>query len=270
MNYKDKQDWIEAVMASDLTPATKVYAFGIYKHMYGVKDNSYPGAKAITEATGLNDSQFYKYNQALQQAGFLEVTSGKGKGKGHSNATNVYRLTEPTSTEGNPSPSEEVTSPPERVRVTSTEGTNTTKNTTKDTSMEYNKNNNAPVVADAPTVPSFLNDEIKSVPDLPMSFKDEVDLFALNRKGAFYVVDFKFESANEVTSSEGNPGESQIETDTGWDRHEWDDRMPEDWFAIMRQRPLTKEEKEYREARARAYNRAKAEKQSVLVGGDDW
>lgn len=144
MNYKDKQEWIEAVMSSDLTPATKVYAFGIYKHMYGLKDDSFPGAKALREATGLNDSHFWKYNQALKEAGFIEVTSRRG-------TSNEYRLTEVTSTRGRYLPPEEVGLPPEEVGVTSTGGTNTTKNTSSKTTSKTSSTAAGAPVEDGPS-----------------------------------------------------------------------------------------------------------------------
>lgn len=139
--YKVKQEWMDAVMASDLSPATKVYAYGVFKHMFGIKTDAWPGAKGLSEATGLNDSQFYKYNAALSTAGFIEVTSRKGR-------SNEYVLVLPTSTEGRYLPPERVTLPSERVGGTSTEGTNTTSNTTMDTTTQ--DNNESLHVADAP------------------------------------------------------------------------------------------------------------------------
>jgi hypothetical protein len=159
-NFKIKQEWIEAVMAdSSLTPATARYAFGIYKHMFGKKDESFPGAKALAESTGLNDSQFYKYNQALKDAGYLDITSSEGR-------SNTYRLLLPTSSEGRYLPPQRVGVPPERVGGTSTEGTNTPRKTTKKTTMKDN-NINAPVSASAST-DTFSNDEIKELTRFPI------------------------------------------------------------------------------------------------------
>lgn len=146
MNYKVKQEWLEAVMASDLSPATKVYAYGIFQHMYGNKDSSWPGAKALTGSTGLNDSQFYKYNKALVKAGYLEVTPRKGR-------SNEYVLSLPTSTEGEYPPQLEVYPPSEEVTPTSTEGTNTTKKTVMKTTRE---DINEETVSDEPVEPELV------------------------------------------------------------------------------------------------------------------
>lgn len=141
MNYETKQEWIEAVMAdTTLTPAAKVYAYGIFQHMYGKKDVAWPGAKGLAKTTGLNDSQFYKYNKALKAAGYLEVTSRKG-------TSNHYQLTLPTSSEGMYLPSVEVTLPSVEVPPTSSEGTKTTKNTTTESiKSKTPKSASAPVV----------------------------------------------------------------------------------------------------------------------------
>lgn len=160
MNHKEKQGWIDAVMATGLSPATKVYAWGIFKHMYGAKDDSFPGAKALREVTGLNDGHFYKYNKALKDAGFIEVTSRRG-------TSNTYRLIEGTATGGKYLPPQEVGVPPQEVGVTSTGGTNTLKKTIKKTTME---NINKSPVADAPV--DTLNSEIKRVPLTSLEIRD--------------------------------------------------------------------------------------------------
>lgn len=139
MNYETKQGWIEAVMAdTSLTPAAKVYAYGIFQHMYGKKDNAWPGAKALSETTGLNNSKFYVYNKALVEAGYLEVTPRRG-------TSNEYHLQVPTPTGGTHLPPQGVTPPPEGVTPTPTGGTKTTKNTTKETSKEDINSASAPV-----------------------------------------------------------------------------------------------------------------------------
>lgn len=204
MNYKDKQEWIDAVMASNLTPATKVYAYGIFKHMYGNKDDSFPGAKALRNVTGLNDSQFYRYNQALQHAGFIEVTSRKG-------TSNEYRLIDLTSREGMYLPSDEVGVPQERVGGTSTEGTNTTKNTTKDTPMEEYNDKQGPVDKS----PTPLNEGYEYLGSLNQEdfegFSNSRETLSFDYLGNSEGV-AKFEAANEVTSSEGTPQQHQSDT----------------------------------------------------------
>lgn len=93
--HKFKQDWIESVMADHTaTPAIKVYAFGVYKHMYGTKTESFPGAKAIMKATGLDDGRFYKYNAWLERSGYLVIDRRPG-------THNTYRLALPTARGGN-------------------------------------------------------------------------------------------------------------------------------------------------------------------------
>lgn len=66
--WKQKQDWMKAVMASNLTPAAKVFAYGVFQHMYGDKLVSNPGSKAMTEVTGLAKSKFSEYRKALFEA----------------------------------------------------------------------------------------------------------------------------------------------------------------------------------------------------------
>lgn len=146
MNYTDKQEWIEAVMASDLGAATKVYAYGIFKHMYGTKDNAFPSGKAIAKATGLATGKFYLHNKALAEAGFLEVTHRVGR-------SNLYQLAEPTHRSGNHLPTEGVGVPTEGVTPTHRRGTNTTSNTSSKTSKsKTSKSATAPV--DSPLIKS--------------------------------------------------------------------------------------------------------------------
>lgn len=163
MNYESKQAWIEAVMAdSNLTPATARYAFGIFKHMFGTKDESFPGAKKIAEATGLNDGHFYKYNKALIEAGYLEVTSRRG-------TSNIYRLTLPTSNGGNHLPPVAVGVPRVEVTPTSSGGTNTTSNTTtKTTKSKTSKSASAPVDS------SLKEDTFQSILTQSPSFEEIV------------------------------------------------------------------------------------------------
>jgi hypothetical protein len=144
-NYKVKQEWLEAVMASDLSPATKVYAWGVYQHMYGNKTDAWPGAKAIGAATRLDDSKYYLYNQALEDAGFLEVTPRRGR-------SNEYLLTYPPPEGVGTHPHKGYHPPPEGVTPTPTGGTNTIKNLSNKTTSESNKS--AAVVAGAPTPPN--------------------------------------------------------------------------------------------------------------------
>lgn len=167
--YKAKQEWIEAVMADrSLSPATARYAFGIHKHMYGEKDTSFPGAKALAQSTGLSDSHFYEYNEALQEAGYLEVTSTRGR-------SNTYQLVLPTSDGGRYLPPQGVDPPRQGVGGTPTGGTNTTRKTPKKTTKK--DNSNAPVVTDVPTVTSSKPKEsgTKEVPSWRKKSKELLD-----------------------------------------------------------------------------------------------
>ena len=84
--YKQKQEWLERVMAaSDLTPATKVFAFAIYKRMFGKKVTSNPTEAQITEDTGLNRSKFNDYRMSLE--GALTMTKGPSSNGGRDRYT---------------------------------------------------------------------------------------------------------------------------------------------------------------------------------------
>lgn len=139
--YEHKQKWMEAVMASDLGAATKVYAWGIFKHMYGNKMNSFPSRKAISAATGLATGKFYLHNQALEEAGFLKVSRRSGK-------VNLYELMYLPTEGAGTLPQKDTHPTTEEATPAHKRGTNTTSNTPKDTSMEDNKDEAA--VAGAP------------------------------------------------------------------------------------------------------------------------
>jgi hypothetical protein len=239
MNYKDKQDWMKAVMASDLTTATKVYAYGIHQHMYGNKENSWPGAKALEEVTGLSRSKFYKYNQALEEAGFLEVTHRRG-------TSNQYRLVEVTPIGSKGSSQRDEGLLPEGVGVTPTGSTKKTKKTTRKITMEDNNTTDAPVVADAPTAPSSLNSELGEGSRYSFKFRNDPDLSKLRGPDPVYVMDLGIEEANEVTPTGSNPEDKDFEA-----------RTVEDWRGIEKQRPLTREEREFKAAKAAKYNAQK-------------
>lgn len=163
MNHETKQSWIEAVMASDLGLATKVYAFGIFKHMYGTKDNAFPSGKAIAKATGLADGKFYLHNKALADVGYLEVTHRVGR-------SNLYQLSEPTHAVGNHLPTNEVGVPTEEVTPTHTVGTNTTSKTTKKTSKKKTTTKSA----SAPVDTSLSEDIPNSILSQSPSFEEIV------------------------------------------------------------------------------------------------
>src|SRR6478735_5443682 len=69
--YNAKEEWLEKVMASSMTPAQKVFAFGVYTHMYGTKLSSYPATDDLIKTTGLNRSKFSEHRQALFDSGCI-------------------------------------------------------------------------------------------------------------------------------------------------------------------------------------------------------
>lgn len=63
--FEAKQLWIERIMASKLTPAQKVFAFGIWSAMYGDKIESFPGTKYLEGLTNLSRSKFGQHRAEL-------------------------------------------------------------------------------------------------------------------------------------------------------------------------------------------------------------
>lgn len=130
--YRIKQEWIERVFASELTPAQKVFAFGIFKRMYGDKIESYPDTEYLVADTGLSRSKFSEHRQALFDAGALTgVKDRKARGR-QENYT--YRLNVDWDGEVPPredkSPAGTTNVPPGNGEVPSG-SSNTSKNTTK-------------------------------------------------------------------------------------------------------------------------------------------
>lgn len=151
MKHKEKQEWLEAVMADpDLKPVVKVYAFGVKAHMFGNKDESWPGKEAIHAATNLGTGHYSEYSKALADAGYLEVTPRRG-------TSNLYRLTLPTPVGGNHLHPTGVTVPPTGVTPAPNGGPNPTKNPTKETIKE-----NPTKDASAPGSPSLKSEDIPS------------------------------------------------------------------------------------------------------------
>lgn len=69
-----KQNWMDAVMASDLNNATKVFAYGMFKRMYGEKVESYPGTETLEGDTGLHRSKYKNYRDALIKGGWVNAS----------------------------------------------------------------------------------------------------------------------------------------------------------------------------------------------------
>jgi hypothetical protein len=75
--YARKSTWLDNVMASRLSPATKIFAYSIHKRAYGVKTQSYPDASLIMEDTNFKSHGHFKtYREALVHCGALEVDLG--------------------------------------------------------------------------------------------------------------------------------------------------------------------------------------------------
>lgn len=80
--YRRKQEWLERIMASNLTPEQKVFAYAIFKRAYGVKLNSYPATWHLEEDTSLARSKFPSHRRALFDCGALSgVKSRRGAGR---------------------------------------------------------------------------------------------------------------------------------------------------------------------------------------------
>jgi hypothetical protein len=144
--HKVKQEWLEKVMASELTPAAKVFAFGIFKRMFGTKVVSNPTEKQIVEDTGLSRSKFNDYRMSLQGALTMEKAPSKDGGRDR------YTYTLNLNWDGNvPSRDNQCTqkgqsmSPVGTTNVPSGDA-NTTNNTTTNTSSKTTSRPAAPVL----------------------------------------------------------------------------------------------------------------------------
>lgn len=73
--YKSKAEWLEKVMASDLTPATKVFAWAVFNRAYGDKIESHPGKSTIQEDSHINPSKYKDYRDALVGCGALTAVA---------------------------------------------------------------------------------------------------------------------------------------------------------------------------------------------------
>lgn len=190
MKHKDKQEWIEAVMAdTDLTAATKVFAYGIFKHMYGLKDTSHPGTEALEKTTGLSRSKFPSYRKGLIEAGYLSAEVEKGRVY-HYTLSNMYLEGTSTCTQ------KEQHMYPEGTTHVPNGGTNTTKNTTTNPTREDINSAIAPV--DTSFAKKTYDPPTLSIYD--SSFEGIVT--ALRKDGAFAEVDPNPESAISTPSFE--------------------------------------------------------------------
>ena len=153
--FQFKQSWLEDVMASDLAPAAKVFAFGIFQHMYGNKVEAFPGTEALERTTGLSRSKFPTYRKALFEAGFLTGTVIKGRNYTYT-LSDMYLEGTSTCTQ------KEHDMFLEGTTHVPTGDTNTTSNTSMKTTRE---SNNKTPSADAPVVPTSPNVEVREEPE---------------------------------------------------------------------------------------------------------
>lgn len=213
-------------MASDLTPATKVFAFSIYKRMYGTKVTSHPDTDVIHQDTGLAVSKYPAYRKALIEGGFLtgvKQRMGKFKQENYTYTLNLDSQSH-VPTGKKPCTQKEEAVYPEGTSHVPTGNSNTTSNTTKKTTSKTTTE--APVVADAPTDTSPKLTLVKNDP--PSSNQKPED--AVQSK----------ETVNPTRVPTGNMAIDQVH-DAAY------------WRAVRKERPLTQEEKEEINARSRAY-----------------
>lgn len=80
--YEHKQQWIERVMASELTPAQKVFAYSIFRRCFGDKLESFPSTQMIEQDTYLARSKFSAHRKALFGCGALTgVKNRRARGR---------------------------------------------------------------------------------------------------------------------------------------------------------------------------------------------
>lgn len=152
--YKEKQEWLEKVMASSLTPAQKVFAFGIFTHMYGTKITSYPDTERLIEATGLARSKYSEYRTALFDAGAMTGTKDRKARGRQENYTYTLNLAwagqVPSGNVKSPVGTSPVLQVPSGDSQVPSGGSNTTRNTTT-LNTTSKTTTTGPVVASAPT-----------------------------------------------------------------------------------------------------------------------
>lgn len=106
--YQAKQEWLEKVMGSGFTHATKTFAFCIFKRMYGIKTDCYPTSEMIKADGGFTThSKFKSYRDALVSAGAIKATkqrSGNGQWENYTYALNLEWQGEATPVASNHEP----------------------------------------------------------------------------------------------------------------------------------------------------------------------
>jgi hypothetical protein len=130
----NKYEWLEAVMASNLSNATKVFAYGIFKHMNG-EGTCFPGEDALMAVVGISRGHFSEYRRVLSEGGWLNMDERKTKnGKSY-----TYSIPQTAPSGEQTAPSGEQTAPSGEQTAPSGEQTapsgcaNTVSNTSRNT-----------------------------------------------------------------------------------------------------------------------------------------
>lgn len=219
--YKAKQDWLDRLFASELTPATKCFAWGVFKRMYGVKIVSNPGSNTIYDDTKVGKSKHSDHRKKLAGCGAMSmklVKNDKGDWDSYEYTLNLHwdgngalliegsnpqgttpEIDSSTTSEG--SYPEGTTLPPtgyegttQRVGgVLPTGSSNTTINTTKKTVTNTLKNT-PPAAAE-----SVISDSKEDVDDSPLLVVNEDSPLSVVTDSAFDVV--KSDAPDDVESS---------------------------------------------------------------------
>lgn len=180
--YEAKQQWLERIMASKLNHAEKVFAFCVFKRMYGKKLVSHPDTRLIlTDGGFVSSGHFQEYRDRLVRSGALAADLDFHT----KNATTKnYQYTLLLEWDGTVAPKDEAVALAGASRSTSGESgsttgaSNTTKNTTKKTASKTSTD--ATANADAPTV-TFdsielgKNRHLDQLKDAPPSSNPESD-----------------------------------------------------------------------------------------------
>ena len=226
--YKAKQDWLDRLFASELTPATKCFAWGVFKRMYGVKIVSNPGSNTIYDDTKVGKSKHSDHRKKLAGCGAMSmklVKNDKGDWDSYEYTLNLHwdgngafliegsnpqgttpEIDSSATSEG--SYPEGTTLPPtgyegttQRVGgVLPTGSSNTINNTTKKTVTNTLKNT-PPAAAE-----SVISDSKEDVDDSPLLVVNEDSPLSVVTDSAFDVV--KSNAADDV---ENGPAEEEDE-----------------------------------------------------------
>ena len=139
--WQRKQQWLERVMSSQLSSATKVFAWAIINAAYGNKTTSFPGTEAIKGLTNLSPGHYTEYRNTL--VGHGAVTMSKRRAGKFKQEHCEYELNLDwegcTTPDGKSSTPVRNSNAPNRKSSTPTGCSNTSRNTsTEDNKEEIN------------------------------------------------------------------------------------------------------------------------------------